>query len=110
MVKRNPVQNFMRGLIRLVIFAPLWIVAWKVFFPGAFKLNAFTFYLGLCTIAIFWVANLFAKMVHVLPQWQRMVLLRLGKSVGARGPGFFLIPPFIYSVARIVDIRIDLDG
>jgi len=40
------------------------------------------------------------------PQWERMVLLRMGKSVGARGPGFFLVPPFIYSVARILDVRI----
>jgi regulator of protease activity HflC (stomatin/prohibitin superfamily) len=35
-----------------------------------------------------------------------MVLLRLGKSVGARGPGLFIVPPFIYSVARILDVRI----
>ena len=34
------------------------------------------------------------------------MLLRLGKSVGTRGPGVFIIPPFIYSVARILDVRI----
>ena len=34
------------------------------------------------------------------------MLLRLGKSVGTRGPGLFIIPPFIYSVARILDVRI----
>jgi len=45
-------------------------------------------------------------MVHILPQWERLVLLRLGKSIGARGPGFFLIPPFLYSIARIIDTRI----
>jgi len=107
MVKRNPVQNFMRGLIRLVILVPLWLI---IVFPlfGRFRhgVDGSIVWVVLFTIAIFWVANLFAKMVYVLPQWQRMVLLRLGKSVGVRGPGFFLIPPFIYSVARIVDIRI----
>ncbi|MCD4709114.1 MAG: hypothetical protein K8S62_15435 [Candidatus Sabulitectum sp.] len=107
MAKRNPVQNFMRGLIRLVVFVPLWMLfVWPYFNVSRFKFGESIIWIGLLTVAIFWIANLFAKMVHVLPQWQRMVLLRLGKSVGARGPGFFLIPPFIYSVARIVDIRI----
>jgi regulator of protease activity HflC (stomatin/prohibitin superfamily) len=45
-------------------------------------------------------------MFHVLPEWERMVLLRMGKSVGERGPGLFVVPPFLFSVARIIDIRI----
>ncbi len=108
MVKtRNSVQNFMRGLIRLVVFAPLWSIFVLPYFSNGIKGAGSSFvWIVLLTIAIFWVANLLAKMVYVLPEWQRMVLLRLGKSVGARGPGFFLIPPFIYSVARIVDVRI----
>jgi len=60
----------------------------------------------LLIILILWFSNIIAKMIHVLPEWERLVLLRVGKSVGARGPGFSLIPPFIYSVAEIVDIRI----
>jgi len=58
------------------------------------------------TAVILWVAHTIACMFHVLPQWERLVLLRLGKSVGARGPGFFVVPPFLYSVARIIDVRI----
>jgi regulator of protease activity HflC (stomatin/prohibitin superfamily) len=97
----------MRGFIRLLIFVPLWfLLAWPYFNASHFRLSGSLFWASVLTIAVLWLANLFAKMVHVLPQWQRMVLLRLGKSVGARGPGFFLIPPFIYSIARIVDIRI----
>ncbi len=107
MVKRNPVQNFMRGLIRLVILVPLWLmIVLPLLNRSRRGLDGSIVWVVIYTIAIFWVANLLAKMIHVLPQWQRMVLLRLGKSVGVRGPGFFLIPPFIYSVARIVDIRI----
>ncbi|MCD4848775.1 MAG: hypothetical protein K8R76_11380 [Candidatus Aegiribacteria sp.] len=107
MIRRNPVQNFMRSLIRLVIFAPLWLLlVWPDFDVVNFEFDLTILWIILKTIAIFWFANTFAKMVHVLPQWQRMVLLRLGRSVGARGPGFFLVPPFIYSVARILDIRI----
>ena len=107
MLRKNPVQNFMRSLIRLVVFAPLWLLfVWPDFDVVNFEFDLTVLWIIFKTIAIFWFANIFAKMVHVLPQWERMVLLRLGKSVGARGPGFFLVPPFIYSVARILDIRI----
>ena len=58
------------------------------------------------TILFLWIANIVARMFYVLPQWERLVLLRLGKSVGARGPGVFIVPPFIYSVAQILDVRI----
>ena len=107
MLKRNPVQNFMRSLIRLTVFAPLWLLlVWPDLDVVKFEFDLTVLWIIFKTIAILWFANIFAKMVNVLPQWQRMVLLRLGRSVGARGPGFFLVPPFIYSVARILDIRI----
>jgi regulator of protease activity HflC (stomatin/prohibitin superfamily) len=61
---------------------------------------------GVKTLVILWLANIIAGMFYILPQWERLVLLRLGKSVGTRGPGLFVIPPFIYSVARILDVRI----
>ncbi len=46
-------------------------------------------------------------MIFILPEWERLVLLRLGKFVGVRGPGLFIIPPFVYSVAAILDTRIE---
>jgi regulator of protease activity HflC (stomatin/prohibitin superfamily) len=46
-------------------------------------------------------------MFFILPEWEAMVVLRLGKFDGVRGAGFFVIPPFIYSVASIVDMRIE---
>ena len=45
-------------------------------------------------------------MFYILPEWQSIVLLRLGKFDGVRGAGFFIVPPFIYSVAAIVEMRI----
>jgi regulator of protease activity HflC (stomatin/prohibitin superfamily) len=45
-------------------------------------------------------------MIYVLPEWEKLVLLRLGKYEGVKGPGLFIIPPFIYSVASVVDMRI----
>lgn len=106
---KNPVQIFIRNLIRFVILIPLWLI---------FAMSNFTRFLsaggdfnqmiigGVKTLVILWLANVVAGMFFILPQWERLVLLRLGKSVGTRGPGLFIIPPFIYSVARILDVRI----
>lgn len=107
MLTRNPVQNFIRNLIRLIITVPLWILIVLPDFRGFdFEPTSVMIWSIVKTVAILWFANIFAKMFYILPQWQRLVLLRLGKSVGARGPGLFIIPPFIYSVARILDVRI----
>ncbi|TES94418.1 MAG: hypothetical protein E3J87_00315 [Candidatus Cloacimonadota bacterium] len=115
--RRNPVQSFIRNVIRWVIVIPLWLLLARPFFhsawaitlhppisPGGWVLRVFLGFV--LTFMVFWIANTVARMFFILPQWERMVLLRLGRSVGARGPGFFIIPPFIYSVARIIDVRI----
>lgn len=103
-ILRNPVQTFVRNLIRIVVLAILWPL---IALPTLAGFGDFALPLvGVETIVILWFANLMAKMFFILPQWERLVLLRLGKSVGSKGPGLFIIPPFIYSVARILDVRI----
>lgn len=57
-------------------------------------------------VLLFWLPTVISGMIYVLPEWQRMALLRLGRFVGVKGPGFFIVPPFLYSVASIVDMRI----
>ncbi len=106
--QRNPVQSFIRNTIRLVILVPLWLLIARPDFLRFFRGGAAgsMVWLVVKTVLIFWLANVVAKMFFILPQWERLVLLRLGKSVGTRGPGMFIIPPFIYSVARILDVRI----
>jgi regulator of protease activity HflC (stomatin/prohibitin superfamily) len=42
---------------------------------------------------------------RVAQQWERGVVLRLGKFVGLRGPGLFWIVPFIDSVSSWIDQR-----
>jgi regulator of protease activity HflC (stomatin/prohibitin superfamily) len=39
-------------------------------------------------------------------QWDRAVVLRLGKFHGLKGPGVFWLVPFVDTVARYVDMRI----
>ena len=105
---KNPVQVFIRNLIRLVVFVPLWLIFGLGSFTRAWGGSNINQLLigGVITIFLFYLANIIAGMFFILPQWERLVLLRLGRSVGTRGPGLFIIPPFIYSVARILDIRI----
>jgi regulator of protease activity HflC (stomatin/prohibitin superfamily) len=114
--RRDPVQTFVRNVFRWGIAIPLWyLFVWptfRKFFPSLRQAemvepSGSQIIIGvLVTLAILWFANTIARMFHILPDWERLVLLRLGKSVGVRGPGFFIIPPFIYSIARIIDIRI----
>jgi regulator of protease activity HflC (stomatin/prohibitin superfamily) len=42
---------------------------------------------------------------RVAQQWERAVVLRLGRFVGLRGPGLFWVVPFIDVVARAIDQR-----
>jgi regulator of protease activity HflC (stomatin/prohibitin superfamily) len=42
----------------------------------------------------------------IAQQWERAVILRLGRYVGLRGPGLFWIIPFVDSVTAWVDQRI----
>jgi len=56
-------------------------------------------------IIIFAVFILIMMAVKVVPEYERGVLFRLGRLVGARGPGLFLIIPFIDRLVK-VDLRV----
>jgi regulator of protease activity HflC (stomatin/prohibitin superfamily) len=44
--------------------------------------------------------------IQVAQPWERVALMRLGRYVGLRGPGFFHIVPVIESISQIVDQRV----
>jgi len=61
-------------------------------------------YIWIVIIAV--IAIIFIGMaVKVVPEYERGVLFRLGRLVGARGPGIFVIIPFIDRMVR-VDLRV----
>lgn len=51
------------------------------------------------------VVPLFPLAVKIVPEYQRGVIFRLGRLVGTRGPGLFLIIPIVERMV-IVDLRI----
>jgi len=55
------------------------------------------FELTLITIVLFglFLLTLLAAAIKIVPEFKRMVVLRLGKSVGARGPGLVLLIPYV---------------
>ena len=61
----------------------------------------------------YWIAGVLAIIAFLIPQsimiadqWERAVVLRLGKLTAIRGPGMFAIFPFIDTVASWLDQRI----
>ncbi|HKR07702.1 MAG TPA: slipin family protein [Gemmatimonadaceae bacterium] len=47
-----------------------------------------------------------AQSPKIAKQWERAVVLRLGRYTGLRGPGLFWITPFIESVSLYIDQRV----
>ena len=54
----------------------------------------------------FVLASLFSSAVHVADQWNRAVVLRLGKFRSLEGPGLFLIIPMIENIPYWLDTRV----
>jgi regulator of protease activity HflC (stomatin/prohibitin superfamily) len=56
------------------------------------------------------IAILVPRCLIIANQWERMIVLRLGRLHGIRGPGLFAIIPFVDLVATAIDQRIQTTG
>ncbi len=52
-------------------------------------------------VIIFFVIILLANAIRILQEYERGVIFRLGRLVGARGPGLILIIPFIDRLVKV---------
>ena len=52
------------------------------------------------------VSSLISSSIRVADQWERAVVLRMGKFAGLKGPGPFLIIPILESVSTYIDQRV----
>lgn len=57
-------------------------------------------------VALFVIAGLTPLALKMANQWERAIVLRLGRFQGVRGPGLFLIIPVVDQVAYWIDQRI----
>ena len=55
------------------------------------------------------VLVLLANIIKVLPEWERGVILRLGRSVGVRGPGLILLIPGVEKIYRVDTRTVTMD-
>ena len=52
------------------------------------------------------ISILITSSIHIADQWERAVVLRMGKYKGLRGPGIFFIIPIIETVHSFIDQRV----
>ena len=57
-------------------------------------------------IVAFFGAWLISSAVRMIAQWEKAVVLQLGKYQGLRGPGLFFITPLVQNVSRVIDTRV----
>lgn len=51
-------------------------------------------------------AILISSSVHIADQWEKAIVLRMGKYVGLRGPGLFMVIPILDKVDNYIDQRV----
>src|ERR1700742_4472510 len=57
-------------------------------------------------IVIVIVLLILARSIRIASEWQRAVILRLGRFDHVAGPGLYLVFPVIDTVAQVIDLRI----
>lgn len=57
-------------------------------------------------IALVVISCLVASAIHIANQWEKAVVLRMGKYVGLKGPGLFMIIPIVDKIDKYVDQRV----
>ena len=57
-------------------------------------------------VALILLAILVPQSLQIADQWEKVVVLRLGRLNGIKGPGWFFIVPFIDRITAVIDQRI----
>ena len=57
-------------------------------------------------ISLIVISVLVAHSIHIADQWEKAVVLRMGKYNGLKGPGIFLIIPIIDRIDNYIDQRV----
>ncbi len=86
-------------LFSLAVFAVVFVIVVGIGFviTGKFEFPQ--------AIAAVLLATFFTMSIRIAQQWERVVVQRLGKFNRVKGPGLFLVIPFVEQVAMRVDCR-----
>jgi regulator of protease activity HflC (stomatin/prohibitin superfamily) len=95
-----PQRNALPGLVFFVIFAVGLLAAYLNFRPESLGASV------AIAVLSFFAASIVANAIKVANQWERVVVLRLGKFRSLEGPGLFFIVPILDAVAYRIDTRV----
>jgi len=90
----------------IIIFLPRWEAIIKFCFLTIFVLFWFNGVSSLYYSIFICIGALISPMIQIAKEWERAIVLRFGKFRKVKGPGPFILIPFIDSVTKIVDLRI----
>lgn len=105
----SPLRSFELGMVSffaVAVFVFLCLVTAAVAFAIALVRPEVAAGIGIAGVLL---AALIASAIKVANQWERAIVLRLGKYQGTRGPGLFLVVPIADRV-RLVDTRVLTEG
>jgi SPFH domain / Band 7 family len=109
--KKQMKIKFGTGIFLILLLVEFWCFYFYIIdFGQVFSSDAEKFrYAGRISIYIFFVTvglGLFCYALKTADQWEKAVVLRLGKYKGLKGPGFFFIIPFIDQIDKYIDQRV----
>ena len=73
-------------------------------------ISAGLYFFGMAPLPVFiplvLLSFLIAAAIHIADQWEKAVVLRMGKYKGLKGPGLFLIIPVLDRIDKYIDQRV----
>ncbi|MBN1159490.1 MAG: slipin family protein [Bacteroidales bacterium] len=97
-MKENPISKNFFNPVAFTLLIVLLGIAIGLY---AFEIIGIPFFVALLILSV-----LIASSIHIADQWEKAVVLRMGKYKGLKGPGIFVIIPIIDRIDRYIDQRI----
>ena len=106
--------NSVQRVLRTMIWFGVFIVMGGITLLLAFFAPMVAEFLGVVVMIVGGLVSLIvpgsiSSCLYVVPEFERAVVLKMGRFVGVRGPGNFWVipyPPFYQSVAALLDLRV----
>jgi regulator of protease activity HflC (stomatin/prohibitin superfamily) len=87
----------------LIFFVIMAVGVALAYFAGGLEANTTT---TVIVVVTFLIASVVSSAIKIADQWEKAVVLRLGRFHSLQGPGLFFIIPIIDTVAYWIDIRV----
>jgi len=110
----NNVQRVQRALVWFGIFFLIGIITVVLALAAGFLLPDIGTAVGIVVLIVggflaLIIPGMFSSSLYIVSEYERVIVLKLGKFMGVRGPGRFWVipyPPFNESVTAQIDLRI----